>query len=181
MLNKVVINSLVSLNLILPSTQSLADRLPAQIKTTDVGITKLAHIQDIDGWGNARWGMSIEQVRKLYPFGDLKLAPNGINRSGTYRYVTINDHQYEARFNFVDEKLEAITLAWHPKEDDPTNYFSVVLEEMRYLYGEPSKKTYDIAYDWILPSTEINLYGSIDNPQFQIIIIYTHRNRSQDF
>ncbi len=126
----------------------------------------VAAIPDLSGWRNTRWGMSMEQVKSMYPFTNgVEGAPDDLRMVGKTNIV-IDGHRYRVRFVFLNSYgLESVNFASDLSEVDSYRVRQSVADELQARYGQPDKKrewttpSPYLSMKWYLPSTVIRYDG----------------------
>jgi hypothetical protein len=133
----------------------------------------VAAIPDLPGWRNTRWGMSMEQVKSMYPFTDgVEGAPDNLRMVGKTNIV-IDDHTYRVRFVFLNSYgLESVNFASDLSEVDSYRVRKTVADELQARYGKPDEKSElftpspYVTMRWYLPTTFINYIGTQNRINF---------------
>lgn len=155
-------NILLTFTLALSPMSVLAEPIHLIPKTDNERI--IAFLSDLQGWRNTRWGMSVEEVKALYPFEDgMEIEPGDPRQVGK-THIEVKGHRYDIRFVFLKSfGLESVNLAWNPTTSNEVNPATAIAEELQSKYGVPSELKENQFYTeakWILPSTLISFYGS---------------------
>lgn len=110
--------------------------------------------------------MSIDEVKKLYPFTDgMEQAEDGIHTVGKTK-ATIDGNRYDVRFVFLmGYGLESVNLAWKPTTGDSVNPVSVVASKLQARYGMPSRNDSSrlglfTDLTWSLAASTLKLWGN---------------------
>ena len=113
------------------------------------------YTQNIEGWNRTRWGMSIAEVQKIFT----GLQPDSPTVNGEPRLVlkgfSLNSFTYDVSFAFGVNGLRAVNL--EQVGGDAEVGFSLLLNDLKEKYGQPTSTNSLGAVKWILPSTEIIL------------------------
>lgn len=135
-------------------------------ESSSINPSLVALVPDLQGWRNTRWGMSVEEVKALYPFEDGMEIELGDPRQVGKTHIEIKGHRYKIRFVFLKSfGLESVNLAWNSTTSNEVNPATAIAEELQSKYGVPSEVSskdnhYYTEAKWILPSTTIRFYGS---------------------
>jgi hypothetical protein len=139
-----------------------------------------AYVQDIQGWNGTTWGMSQDDVLKVFP--QLRTESPG-KMSGSY---TLDSVPCDLSFRFTSGKLARINLKY-----TGTNFringhrFFELLKEK---YGPPTEKgkLADIGLDshkWLMPSTQVSISVFSAEPSDEknwVNINYSQRSDRKD-
>jgi hypothetical protein len=140
-----------------------------------------SYTQDIQGWNRTRWGMSVDEVRKLFP-GIESSTPS---TTGDSRYVlknvSLNRAVFDISFVFGANGLKVVNL--DQKGKDVELNFRMLLQDLQEKYGRPASQNSIGAIKWILPSTEITLLrmnNPTDSSKNLLFLSYTPKQIRQD-
>jgi len=142
----------------------------------------IAVIPDLPGWRNTKWGMSMEQVKSLYPFTDgIEGEPDELRRVGKTSIV-IDGHQYRVRFVFLKSYgLESVNFASELAGENSYRVRKSVADALQERYGQPDKRmewatpSPYLDMKWYLPNTVINFTG------IQELITFGYSRNDQRF
>jgi hypothetical protein len=124
--------------------------------------------QDINGWQNARWGMTEEELTRTFG-SSLTKSPQREKQQGKYsdyavRNYVIGDINFIVSFFMSDltNKLIEIrmTKQWNPNKPANENEFNNLASLLMNKYGQYSRETNDghkKNIEWSFPSTSIKL------------------------
>ena len=139
--------------------------------------------KDIEGWRDAKWGMTKDQVLQAFP-GEAQQEPPIKTKRGlidgdmTIKKFAVNDWQARARFEFHTGQLDRIVL-------EPTGASSVLSNEwykamlplLIERYGQPTVRNEPHVANgsvtesaiWSFPSTTIELvtYGQLGTTRIE--------------
>jgi hypothetical protein len=141
--------------------------------------------QDIDGWHEAKWGMTPDQVQRVlsYPTSVADLAKVCHNPCDDGAALELDDYDlngqhFEVRFWFTkpDLRLQAISM-YAKKLNDANGHeaFTKMKDFLETSYGKPGSialKHEDFVISWTLPSTTITLYSNATN---NMTIVYEEK------
>jgi len=140
------------------------------------------HLTDLNGWDNARWGMTIKELSKIYKVK--KTSPECF----TAQNVKIGDYKYNVHFlfsklNVLEGIIINISTGWQnggqcaykpPTKEQCKNMERILIEQ----YGPPHKDSSENLFltgsrrttnTWEFPSTRIYFSGK---PGFTIEVAY---------
>jgi hypothetical protein len=141
--------------------------------------------EDIDGWHEAKWGMTLDQVQKAlsYPTFEADLAKLCGKECNEDAALELDDYEsnglhFTVRFWFSksDKRLEAVSLFAKRLNDKDNPAFSEMKRYLETVYGSPKSFALQQGYfeiTWQLPSTVITLHS---NTTDQLTIIYEKRS-----
>jgi hypothetical protein len=133
-----------------------------------------AYTQDIQGWNGTRWGMSVNEVRAIFP----GIQAGEPSATGNPRFVlsnfAVNGLTYKVSFVFDKSGLMAVNLSQEGSR--AVLSASMLLQDLQEKYGRPAAKNSLGTIKWILPSTEISLLSIGD----MTILSYTPKLTRQD-
>jgi hypothetical protein len=143
-----------------------------------------AAAEDIDGWHEAKWGMTPEEVQKAlsYPTfeADLaKLCSKDCQEGAALELddYELDDQHFTVRFWFSkpDKRLQAVSMYAKQLNDTDHQPYTKIKQFLENLYGSPQSSSLMRGYfefTWKLPSTKITLHS---NTTSEITIIYEER------
>jgi hypothetical protein len=141
--------------------------------------------EDIDGWHEAKWGMTPDQVQKVlsYPTFEADLAKLCGKECNEGAALELDDYEsnglhFTVRFWFSkpDKRLDAVSLFAKQLSDKDNPAFSEMKHYLETAYGSPKSFALRQGYfeiTWQLPSTVITLHS---NTTDQLTIIYEKRS-----
>jgi hypothetical protein len=168
------------------------------VKRAVLGILVLATLavvaavagEDIDGWHEAKWGMTPDQVQKVLSHpasaADLaKVCREPCNEAEALELddYDLNGQHFTVRFWFAkpDKRLEGVSM--HAKQLDHTNGNEALIKMKDFLetsYGAPGSITMDrghFVFLWTLPPTNLTLYS---DPTNDMTILYEQRKEKEN-
>jgi len=143
-----------------------------------------AQAEDINGWHEAKWGMTPDEVQKAlsYPTfeADLeKLCSKDCQEGAALELddYELNGQHFMVRFWFTkpDKRLQAVSMYAKQLNDTDHLPYAEIKHFLENLYG--SAQSYSLRrgyleFTWKLPSTTITLHS---NTTSEITIIYEER------
>lgn len=136
---------------------------------------------DIQGWNGTKWGMSVDEVKKLFP----GIQPSSPTTTGDSRYVlkdfNVKRTNYDVSFVFGSKGLRVVNLDQKGKNVELS--FRVLLQDLQEKYGRPASQNSIGEIKWILPSTEISLLrmaNPTDSSKNLLFLSYTPKRVRQD-
>lgn len=122
--------------------------------------TSLAQNADVKGWGNTTWGMSEDQLIKLYP-AIKRISENRLTLSN----IVIGMSKYEVILVMDrSKKLKEVFVAANEKDMILKRQFDELEKELSLKYGPPALKNRpsstvanEAVSAWTFPSTTIEL------------------------
>ena len=143
-----------------------------------------AQAEDINGWHEAKWGMTPDEVQKAlsYPTfeADLeKLCSKDCQEGAALELddYELNGQHFTVRFWFTkpDKRLQAVSMFGKQLNDIDHEPYAKIKHFLENLYG--SAQSYSLRrgyfeFIWNLPSTKITLHS---NTTSEITIIYEER------
>jgi hypothetical protein len=155
-----------------------------------LAIPALANNEDIVGWQDAKWGMTPEEVQKVFKYptrrSDLsKVCGEKCEEGAALEledYVLDGQH-FMVRFWFAkaDEHLHIVSM-YAKKADheiDSVTY-GKIKQSYQSLYGSPRSVTLKDGYfivSWVLPATMITLYS---NTTSETTIVYQEAKEGEN-
>ena len=143
-----------------------------------------AQAEDINGWQDAKWGMTPDQVQKAlsYPTFEADLAKLCSKDCQEGAALELDDYEsnglhFTVRFWFSkpDKRLQAVSMYAKQLNDTDHQPYAEIKHFLENLYG--SAQSYSLRrgyfeFTWKLPSTTITLHS---NTTSEITIIYEER------
>ena len=142
--------------------------------------------EDIDGWQEAKWGMTPNEVQKAlsYPTSVADLAKVCGEKCDEGGALELDDYQLDnqhfiVRFWFTKGDLHLQAVSMYAKQLDDINGnqgFTRIKRFLQTLYGTPGSivlKRGDFVISWTLPSTTVTLYSNATN---NVTIVYEERS-----
>jgi hypothetical protein len=124
---------------------------------------------DIHGWGKVKWGMTLEQVQKLYP--DAKpYQPKNENERDAMKAsdesaleipsIDLASTKFEVNFVGQGPRKQIIFVEIYSRAGVTEGTFARLEKELRLKYGEPARNDKDGWFErtWMLQSTKIELW-----------------------
>jgi len=143
-----------------------------------------AQAQDINGWQDAKWGMTPDQVQKAlsYPTFEADLAKLCSNDCQEGAVLELEDYEsngqhFTVRFWFSkpDKRLQAVSMYAKQLSDTDHQPYTKIKHSLENLYGRAQSSSIRLGYfefTWKLPSTKITLHS---NTTSELTIIYEER------
>ena len=143
-----------------------------------------AQAQDINGWQDAKWGMTPDQVQKALSYAtfeaDLaKLCSNDCQEGAALELddYELNGQHFTVRFWFSkpDKRLQAVSMYAKQLNDTDHQPYTKIKHSLENLYGPAKSSSLRLGYfefTWTLPSTKITLHSNTTN---ELTIIYEER------
>ena len=143
-----------------------------------------AQAQDVNGWQDAKWGMTPDEVQKAlsYPTFEADLAKLCSNDCQEGAVLELDDYEsngqhFTVRFWFSkpDKRLQAVSMYAKQLNDTDIQVFTKMKSFLEDLYGSAqtsSLRLGDFEFTWKLPSTKVTLHS---NTTSQLTIIYEER------
>ena len=120
---------------------------------------KVAKVKDVVGWGKARWGMTKEEIAKVYPLGNW--ANDGSPKCMMKEGVTIQGEKYRVTFCFERKHMSAHLRMVRLASASAETKFTLIHKLLAQKYGEASQENVrddkSIKYLWLRPSGKIEL------------------------
>ncbi len=163
-----------------------------------------AQPKDIDGWNKAQWGMSQDEVLRLFEGKEIRIYTSEIENAHTsieIKMFDIKNDKYIAHFLFDDATKKLIQVNLVPERKNPSEtQFAELEQALTEKYGAPSYKRdnrtpdkrlsgglvlggdSDLRIAWNFPSTVINLmYNSLRVMDSTISFLFiTYRQNKKD-
>lgn len=125
---------------------------------------------DIHGWGKVKWGMTLEQVQKLYP--DAKpYQPKNENERDALKAadeaaleipkIDLAHAKFEVNLVGKGPKKEIAFVEIYSRAGVTEGTFQELEKQFRLEYGEPTSKSEKDGWServWLLPSTKVELW-----------------------
>jgi hypothetical protein len=143
-----------------------------------------AEAEDINGWQEAKWGMTPDEVQKAvsYPTFEVDLAKLCSKNCEEGAALELDDYElsgqhFTVRFWFTksDKRLQAVSMYAKQLDDDDHQAYPKIKHFLENLYGSAQSSSLRLGYfefTWNLPSTTITLHSNTTNV---ITIIYEER------
>ena len=143
-----------------------------------------AEEEDINGWQEAKWGMTPDEVQKAvsYPTFEVDLAKLCSKNCEEGAALELDDYElsgqhFTVRFWFTksDKRLQAVSMYAKQLDDDDHQAYPKIKHFLENLYGSAQSSSLRVGYfefTWKLPSTTITLHSNTTNV---ITIIYEER------
>ena len=143
-----------------------------------------AKAEDINGWQEAKWGMTPDQVQKAlsYPTFEVDLAKLCSKDCQEGAALELDDYELNAQhfavrfwFSKPDKRLQAVSMYAKQLNDTDIQVFTKMKSCLEDLYGSAqtsSLRLGDFEFTWKLPSTKVTLHS---NTTSQLTIIYEER------
>jgi hypothetical protein len=143
-----------------------------------------AQAEDINGWQDAKWGMTPDEVQKAlsYPTFEADLAKLCSKDCQEGAALELDDYElngqhFTVRFWFTkpDKRLQAVSMYAKQLNDTDHQPYAKIKHFLEDLYGSAKSSSLRRGYfefKWKLPSTTVTLYS---NTTSEITIIYEER------
>jgi hypothetical protein len=143
-----------------------------------------AQAEDINGWQDAKWGMTPDQVQKAlsYPTFEADLAKVCSKDCQESAALELDDYELDGQhftvrfwFSKPDKRLQAVSMYAKQLNDTDHQPFTKIKHSLENLYGPTQSSSLRLGYfefTWNLPSTKITLHS---NTTSEITIIYEER------
>jgi hypothetical protein len=146
--------------------------------------------EDIDGWHEAKWGMTPDQVQKVlnYPVSAADLAKVCREPCNEAEALELDDYDLDGQhftilfwFGKPDSRLEGVSM--HAKQLDHTDGKEALMKIKNFLetsYGAPGSVGMDrghFVFLWTVPSTKITLYSDAAN---EMTILYEQKREKEN-
>ena len=143
-----------------------------------------AQAEDINGWQDAKWGMTPDQVQKTlsYPTFEADLAKLCNNDCQEGAVLELDDYEsngqhFTVRFWFTKpaKRLQAVSMYAKQLDGNDHQAYPIIKHYLENLYGPAQSSSLRLGYfefTWKLPSTTITLHSNTTNV---ITIIYEER------
>jgi hypothetical protein len=141
--------------------------------------------EDINGWHEAKWGMTPDQVQKVLSFPTLeadlaKLCSKECNEGAVLELddYELNGRHFTVRFWFSkpDKRLQAVSLYAKHLSDNDNSAFTEMKSFLETAYGPPKSYALQHGYfeiTWKLSSTMVTLHSNTTN---EMTIIYEEKS-----
>jgi hypothetical protein len=159
------------------------------VKRTIVGILAFVMLalalpvagEDINGWHEAKWGMTPDQVQKVlsYPTFEADLAKLCSKECNEGAVLELDDYElnglnFTVRFWFSkpDRRLQAVSLFAKQLNGNDNHAFTETKHFLETVYGSPKSFSLQHGYfdiKWNIPSTMITL---LSNTTSEMTILY---------
>jgi hypothetical protein len=152
-------------------------------------LVTVAYAEDPGGWNKAKWGMTEDELRKVFE-GQLTKLPETIqNKNGTHCNYTMNDvkigdFKFKATFCMNNDTKGLAQVQLDPVESVDSNLF--LFESLTQMlikkYGDIAYKRYDQKFidlrehKWYFPTTVIELIYL----KSLVIIMYKHNKGEEN-
>ena len=134
------------------------------------GVALAQQPADVDGWGKVKWGMTLEQIQKLYPEAKPYQPKDEAERKAMQFSdesaleipgVDLVNTKFEVNFvgKGADKQIAFVEIYSRAGVTEGT--FTELEKQLRLKYGEPASKNDKDGWferTWMLPSTKIELW-----------------------
>lgn len=134
------------------------------------GLSLAQQPADVHGWGKVKWGMTREQVRKLYPKAQPYQPKDEVERKAMEATgesalqlpsVELVHIPFEVNFMWQGANKEIALIDIYSRAGVTESTFMELEKQLRLKYGEPAAKNERDGWferTWVLPSTRIELW-----------------------
>jgi hypothetical protein len=141
--------------------------------------------EDINGWHEAKWGMTPDQVQKVlsYPTVEADLAKLCSKECNEGAVLELDDYELNGRhftvrfwFSKPDKRMQAVSLYAKQLSDNDNPAFTEMKGFLEAIYGSPQSYALQHGYfeiKWRLSSTMVTLHSNTKN---EMTIIYEERS-----
>jgi len=124
---------------------------------------------DVQGWGKVKWGMTLEQIQKLYPEAKPYQPKDEAERKAMQFSdesaleipgVDLVNTKFEVNFVGKGANKQIAFVEIYSRAGVTEGTFTELEKQFRLKHGEPSKNDKDGWFErtWTLPSTKIELW-----------------------
>ncbi len=125
--------------------------------------------KDVHGWGKVKWGMTLEQIQKLYPEAKPYQPKDEAERNAMKASdesaleipnIDLVDTKFEVNFVGKGANKQIAFVEIYSRAGVTEGMFTELEKQLRLKHGEPSKNDKDGWFErtWTLPSTKIELW-----------------------
>jgi hypothetical protein len=170
------------------SPPTLAARLGAGTAAAVLSLAALAEgPADVKGWGKVTWGMTLDQVRKLYPDAKPYQPKSEMERKSLEASdetaleipaVALFGTKFEVNFVGHGPKKEIAFVEIYSRVSVTEKTFQELEKDLTLKHGEPAHKGENGGWTervWTLPSTKVELWyhGTLEKEQPAIGFSYS--------
>lgn len=124
---------------------------------------------DVHGWGKVKWGMTLEQIQKLYPEAKPYQPKDETERKAMQFSdesaleipgIDLANTKFEVNFVGKGANKQIAFVEIYSRAGVTEGTFTELEKQFRLKHGEPSKNDKDgwFEHTWTLPSTKIELW-----------------------
>ena len=145
-------------------------------------------VKDLPGWTNTRWGMSLDELRKIHPEMTIGKDGHGFT-AATLPDVQVGDTTLHVFLEFKGVGGQAKVGQGDPPQAEwrlnrvelvaPESACYRLVETLTAKYGQPARSERDF-HLWVLPSTTIRLVVGIASVETNECLVIYHPTEKSD-
>lgn len=137
-------------------------------------VTLFAQTRPIMGYDQVAWGVSANEVRRVYNLGDLTLTPHSSNPERVTQLIQENVSNSIKRrtFMFIDDKLYRVVVRYNDTSDATATTLRGIIENNFGRQTDSNIQTGNTALGYVLFTSRTYIFGQY-SPELVVEVIHT--------